>query len=136
RESAVERARICVSRRSANGARSTPAASRAGRARGPGLQARLTTDMQRLARSRLPGDGEAQQLVLGQVPVWAQHHGLLVVDVGRLLVVDALVGDGAVEVGLGRIAHAQLETLGRVGDAVAIAVLEDVDRAAVHPGLA
>src|SRR5216683_2282630 len=62
-------------------------------------------------RCSAPGDGEAEQFVLRQVPARLEGQGLLVVEICGLLIVQALIGQGAVEIGLFRLLAAQFDAL-------------------------
>src|SRR5579859_7133100 len=85
----------------------------------------VTRSGEKRERASPARDREAQQFVLRQLPAWIENQGLLVVEVGLGLVVQALIGNGAVVVGLGRFVQSEAEGLVDVREGFLVAPFAD-----------
>jgi hypothetical protein len=80
--------------------------------------------------------GESGQLNLGLLPVGRQLRGLLIGQIGRFRIIQALKGDGAIEPGLGRFIDAKSQSTVDFGKAFGVPRLGDQTGAPVDIGLA
>src|SRR5215217_6123439 len=101
-------------------------------------RARMISDAARRTAASCsgPADLETGQLATRRVPVGAQLEGLLVVEPGGLHVVEALMGQGAVEVGLLRLIRPQGKAAVDRLDARLVLALGDEGGAAIDEGFA